>query len=107
MNRERRFGRAVLGAAVLCLAPWVGPGDLTAQSEETHSAAAERIVARLLGPWPERDSPSDGGAWGLVVGRFSKGDEKVLEFSASVGETYHIVGVGLDGADVDIRLFDP
>ena len=51
--------------------------------------------------------PDDGGAWGLVVGRFAKGDEKALEFRAGAGETYSIVGIGLDRADVDIRLFGP
>ncbi|WP_419939295.1 hypothetical protein [Candidatus Palauibacter sp.] len=96
-----------MGAAMLLLGPWTGGGDLTAQSEETHSVAAERIIGRLLDPWPERGFPSDGGAWGLVVGRFAKGDAKALEFTASAGETYHIIGAGLDGADVDIRLFGP
>ena len=107
MSRKRSWAGTVSGAAVLLLTPWAGWGDLTAQSEETHSEAAERIIGRLLGPWPERGFPSDGDAWGLVVGRFAKGDAKALEFTASAGETYHIIGAGLDGADVDIRLFGP
>ena len=107
MTRKRSWASVVSGAAVLFLTPWVGRGDLTAQGEETLSVAAERIVDRLLSAWPERRFPSDGGAWGLVVGRFAKGDEKALEFTADVGETYSIIGTGLDDADVDIRLFDP
>lgn len=41
------------------------------------------------------------------MGRFAKGDEKALEFRARAGGTYSIVGIGLDRADVDIRLFGP
>ncbi|WP_420636678.1 hypothetical protein [Candidatus Palauibacter sp.] len=96
-----------MGAAVLVLSPWAGWGDVTAQNEENHAAAAERIARVLLGIRAEYGFPDDGGAWGLVVGRFAKGDEKALDFSARVGEAYVIVGIGLDDADVDIRLFGP
>ena len=107
MTQKRRLARAALVAAALLFTPWVGPDDLAAQGEETHAGAAERIIGVLLGPRPEYGFPSDGGAWGLVVGRFAKADEKALEFRASAGETYHILGIGLDGVDVDIRLFGP
>ena len=107
MTRKRSWTAAVFFAAVLLFAPWVAPADLTAQSEESHAAAAERIVQALLSSREGYGFPDDGGAWGLVVGRFATGDEKALEFRAGAGETYSIVGIGLDRADVDIRLIGP
>ena len=101
------LGRALLGAVVLLLMPWAGWGELAAQDEEDHAAAVERIAGVLLSARAEYGFPNDGGAWGLVVGWFAKGDEKAVDFSARVGEAYVIVGIGLDDADVDIRLFGP
>ena len=107
MTRSWRVGVKALRGAVLLFASWVGPEGLTAQNEEGHAEAAERIVRALLSTREGYGFPDDGRAWGLVVGRFAKGDEKALEFRAGAGETYSIVGIGLDRADVDIRLFGP
>ena len=98
---------AVLGTVILLLFPSAGVGQVNAEVEAEHAAAVERIARVLLGGSREYAFPDDGGAWGFVIGRFEKGDEKTVEFGADVGEFYSVRGFGLAGADVDIRVFDP
>ena len=106
-GRKWSWARTVLGTVMPLLSPSVGVGQVNAEVEAEHAAAVERIAQVLLSGSREYAFPDDGGAWGLVVGRFEKGDEKAVEFGADVGEFYSIRGFGLAGADVDIRVFDP
>ena len=106
MNRERSWTGTAATGLVLVLCPAAGVGQVDAEAEAEHAAAIGRIVNGLLSYRADYDLPSDGSAWGFVVGRFRKGDEKAVEFNAEVDKRYLLVGVGLDNADVDIRLFD-
>lgn len=109
MRRGLRWAQAALAlvTAALLLSPGMGVSQVEAEAGAEHAAAVERIVDTLLGYQAGYGFPSDGEAWGFVVGHFEKSDEKAIDFRADVGENYVLVGIGLDEADVDIHLFGP